>query len=211
VRGAGLAEPLGSKRRYGLIHVVPSWDLMDAASPQGGRSDAAFAVDRLRRLPLADWGARSCALFLWVPGHLLATALRLVEDWGFRFQDIAFIWCRPHPPRVWGDRRPGRLMAEQVDLCLLGTRGAPRRQDARVHRLVHSPQSDRRPIAAYERMTRLIGDRPCLDIAARGTPLRGWDRWSPDWEAPEGNGLGALRDTNEQGDGHGGSAARGGG
>ena len=75
-------------------------------------------------------------------------------------------------------------------MCLLATRGHPKRQAADVHQFIISPISAHRkkPDVARDKIVALMGDVPRVELFARQIPP-GWDVWGH-----EGEPTGELRD-----------------
>lgn len=63
-------------------------------------------------------------------------------------------------------------------MCLLATRGHPKRRCAGIHQFVisHIEQHSRKPDEVRDKIVKLMGDLPRLELFARQrTP--GWDVW----------------------------------
>ena len=63
----------------------------------------------------------------------------------------------------------GHWTRANAELCLLATRGSPKRQSAAVHQVIVSPveQHSKKPDAARERIVSLMGDLPRVELFAR--------------------------------------------
>lgn len=75
-----------------------------------------------------------------------------------------------------------------AELCLLATKGKPKRVDAGVRQVILTPiqQHNRKPDEAYDRIERLL-DGPYVELFARRHRPR-WDAWglgAPTAEAAE--------------------------
>lgn len=72
----------------------------------------------------------------------------------------------------------GYWTRSNAEICLLATKGKPKRQSAGVHQFLISPieQHSKKPDAAREKIVALMGDLPRIELFARQkTP--GWDIW----------------------------------
>lgn len=71
-----------------------------------------------------------------------------------------------------------------AEVCLLATRGHPKRQAANVHQFIISPirEHSRKPEEAREKIVALMGDVPRVELFARQTPP-GWDVWGNEVES----------------------------
>ena len=63
-------------------------------------------------------------------------------------------------------------------MCLLATRGRPKRQAANVHQFIISPieAHSKKPDEARDKIVALLGDVPRVELFARQT-TPGWDVW----------------------------------
>ena len=71
-----------------------------------------------------------------------------------------------------------------AEVCLLATRGHPKRQAANVHQFIISPiqEHSRKPEEAREKIVALMGDVPRVELFARQSPP-GWDVWGNEVES----------------------------
>lgn len=182
---------------YGAIYADPPWRF-SLRSPKGmgrspdGRTEKPFnyehndAARHYETMPLADiermsvgaFAAPDCALFLWAIDSMLPQAIAVGEAWGFDYKTVAFVWAKnsdndaalfPIGTGYWTRANP--------ELCLLFTRGAPRRKSASVRKLLIAPRREhsRKPDEARARIEQLV-DGPYLELFARD-PAPGWDAW----------------------------------
>ena len=65
-----------------------------------------------------------------------------------------------------------------VELCLLATKGTPKRKSASVHQVIISPieEHSKKPDIVRDKIIELAGDLPRIELFARQT-VRGWDAW----------------------------------
>lgn len=115
----------------------------------------------LAALPIASLAARDCALFLWVIDTHLPQALRLIAGYGFTYRKVVFIW----------DKRAmslGHWTRNEGEICLLATRGRPKRLDKGV-RQIHAEarrEHSRKPEEFRDRVERLVAG-PYLELFGR--------------------------------------------
>ena len=124
-----------------------------------------MSIDELCALPVADLAAPDSALFLWATFPQLPEALRNRKSEGW-FYGLGF-WTRAN-----------------AEVCLLATRGHPKRQAANVHQFIISPvrEHSRKPDEAREKIVALMGDVPRVELFARQIPP-GWDVWGNEVES----------------------------
>jgi N6-adenosine-specific RNA methylase IME4 len=72
----------------------------------------------------------------------------------------------------------GRWTRANAELCLLGTKGSPKRISAGVHSVIdtHIEAHSQKPGIVRERIVGLMGDVPRIELFAR-TRTPGWDVW----------------------------------
>ena len=144
-------------------------------------------------LPVAELADTDCALFLWITLPKLCEAWGVMEAWGFRYSTTAFVWIKLNPKAgtvFWG---PGSWTHANAELCLLATKGRPKRQARNIHQLIISNREEhsKKPEEARRRIEALMGDLPRVELFAR-RPAPGWDVWgnevdcTADWPAMEG-------------------------
>lgn len=143
-----------------------------------------------------QWGLTSCvrsrwliwpprtAHFLWATFPQLPEALRLIEAWGFRYKSVAFVWLKKNKKADSWFYGLGFWTRGNAEICLLATRGHPKRQAANIHQFIISPieAHSKKPDEAREKIAALMGDLPRVELFARQTPP-GWDVWGNEVES----------------------------
>ena len=173
-------------QRYGAIYADPPWYFRNYSAKGTGRAAIAhydvMDLDALKAMPVSDMAAKDCALFMWATDPMLPQALELMAAWGFAFKTVAFNWVKlkkgADAKRVKDDpffTGLGYWTRANPELCLLGTRGKPKRRSKAVRRLVVSERREhsRKPDEIYDRIELLV-DGPYLELFARESRGR-WD------------------------------------
>lgn len=135
-------------------------------------------LDEICALPVADITATDSALFLWATFPMLPEALRVIREWGFQFKTVAFVWLKQNRKSKTWFFGLGYWTRSNAEICLLATRGHPKRQDKSIHQLIISPieAHSKKPNEVQDKIVRLMGDLPRVELFARqATP--GWDVW----------------------------------
>ena len=137
-----------------------------------------MGIDELCALPVADLAARDSALFLWATFPQLPEALRLIKAWGFQYKSVAFVWLKKNKKADSWFYGLGFWTRGNAEVCLLATRGHPRRQAANIHQFIISPieAHSKKPDEAREKIVALMGDLPRVELFARQSPP-GWEVW----------------------------------
>ena len=135
-------------------------------------------------MPVADLAAPDSALFLWATFPQLPEALRLIEAWGFTYKSVAFVWLKKNKKADSWFYGLGFWTRGNAEICLLATKGHPKRQAADIHQFIISPiqEHSRKPEEAREKIVALMGDVPRVELFARQSPP-GWDVWGNEVES----------------------------
>ena len=129
-------------------------------------------------LPVADIAEKDCALFLWATFPMLPEALRVIEAWGFTFKTVAFVWLKKNKKADSWFYGLGFWTRSNAEICLLATKGHPKRQDKGIHQFIISPieAHSKKPDEVRDKIVRLMGDTPRIELFARQTAV-GWAAW----------------------------------
>jgi N6-adenosine-specific RNA methylase IME4 len=143
-----------------------------------------MSLDAIEALPVAQLAANTCALFLWAVSPELPGALEVIKAWGFDYSTIAFAWVKQNPSGEGLFTGMGYHTRSNIELCLLGLRGAPPRLAKDVHQVVMAPvgEHSEKPDEVYRRIERLYGG-PRLELFAR-KPREGWATWGNELPPP---------------------------
>ena len=128
--------------------------------------------------------ARDSALFLWATFPQLNEAFRVIEAWGFKYKTLAFLWLKQNRKADSWFYGMGFWTRSNAEVCLLATRGHPKRQCAGIHQFVisHIEQHSKKPDEVRDKIVKLMGDQPRVELFARQqTP--GWDVWGNEVES----------------------------
>jgi N6-adenosine-specific RNA methylase IME4 len=197
-------------RHYKVIYADPPWTFTTYSDKGKGRSAEAhydcMSVKEIAALPVSGWVAEDAVLLLWTTDPLLEKALEIIRAWGFVYKTVGFYWAKlnkssgylyhrslgPEP----GNKPQGTLIFDDnsfftglgfwtranPEMCLLATRGKPKRKSAGVKKLVIASRREhsRKPDEVYDRIEALC-DGPYLEMFARHS-RPGWDNWGTQCE-----------------------------
>ena len=137
-----------------------------------------MSIEELCALPVADLAALDSALFLWATFPQLPEALRLIEAWGFTYKSVAFVWLKKNKKADSWLYGLGFWTRGNAEICLLATKGHPKRQAADIHQFIISPieAHSKKPDETRDKIVALMGDLPRVELFARQTPP-GWAVW----------------------------------
>lgn len=190
---------------YSLVLADPPWhfrnwsgDAPNMVHDRGRGASYHYPTMRLsdiKALPVASLCAQDAALLLWSVDTHLPMALDVIAAWGFTYKTKAFVWVKPNKSAV--GRMVGDITADvnwkmgmgyytraNAEDCLLAVRGRGLPVlDRGVRRLIVAPagRHSAKPMEQYERIERLFGDVPRVELFARHSEP-GWDVWGIDIE-----------------------------
>lgn len=172
-----------NKKKYNIIYADVPWSYKDKANA-GNRGAAhkyqTMSLKDIEDLPVNDIAAENCCLFFWVTMPQIFNAQRIMESWGFKYKTNAFTWVKMNKKNVdtvfWG---MGNWTRSNSELCLMGVKGKPKRESAKVHSVIMSPigKHSAKPDEARTRIVELCGDVPRVELFGRGDAADGWDIW----------------------------------
>jgi N6-adenosine-specific RNA methylase IME4 len=185
--------------KYGAILADPPWTLKTYSEKGKGRSAeqhyGCMKWSEIAQLPEPyEVASDDCVMFLWTTDPMLPKAIELMGEWGFTYKTVAFTWVKLHKKPSWGYGAYGMIQNDpdvgcdwftgmgywtrsNPEMCLLGTRGKPKRIHKDVRQLIVAPRREhsRKPDEIYERIERLV-EGPYLELFAR-QERPGWDSW----------------------------------
>jgi N6-adenosine-specific RNA methylase IME4 len=182
--------------KYGAILADPPWHFatwiksgtQNAQSLKtSGRREAPYptmSFDEIAALPVAEMAAIDCMLFLWVCWPVLLRAAEIITKWGFTYKTCGFCWIKAHAQQVemFKSEIPDQMglgywTRANSEVCLLATRGHPKRLAADVRQAIIEPRREhsRKPDCVHKRIERLVAG-PYLELFARQR-RPGWDCW----------------------------------
>lgn len=177
------------EKKYDIIYADPPWSYNDkgfgkrmfgsekgAFAPESGNYNT-MSLEDIKNLPVSSISSDNCALLMWVVGPLLPEALEVINAWGFKYKTIAFCWTKT--TAYWHEvSNLGQWTNGNVELCLLGTKGHPKRIDRTIRQLVKGERTihSKKPYEVMNRIERLFGDVPRIELFAREEAI-GWEVW----------------------------------
>ena len=174
--------------KYEVIYADPPWAYRVWSKKGAGRSAEnhypTMQIEDIKALPVQNLAAKNCALFMWVTFPTIREAFSVLDAWGFTYKTVAFVWVKQNrkTPSLFGGL--GNWTRANAEICLLATKGNPKRQSARVHQIITSPieAHSKKPDIVRDRIVELVGDLPRIELFARH-PAPGWDVWGNEVES----------------------------
>ena len=165
--------------KFNIIYADPPWEYKVYSKKGQGRSAEnhyhTMYIDDIYSLEVADIASEDCILFLWVTFPLLVYGLEVIKRWGFQYKTLGFCWVKRNkksPSWFWG---LGFWTRANPELCLIATRGKPKRMSKSVHSIVDTPieAHSKKPDVIREKIVELAGDVPRVELFAR-KQYEGW-------------------------------------
>ena len=156
-----VVESIENIKKYGIIYADPPWHYnqknLSGAAEHHYRT---MSIEEICKLKVAEVADQHCVLFLWATFPQLPEALKVIKSGKGWFFGLGF-WTRGN-----------------AEICLLATKGKPRRQSNRIHQFIISPlrEHSQKPDEVREKIVALMGDLPRLELFAR-QKTDGWDVW----------------------------------
>lgn len=183
MRGLCLENEVSScGKQYHIIYADPPWRYVVWSKKGNGRSAEShyptMSLNEICALPVREIAALDSTLFLWATFPNLPEAFQVISAWGFQFKTVAFVWVkrnRKSESWFWG---MGYWTRANAEICLLATRGHPKRESRRIHQIIDTPveEHSKKPDIVRERIVELMGDLPRIELFAR-RKWQGWDSW----------------------------------
>jgi len=168
-------------KKYNIIYADPPWSYKDKAA--AGNRGAIFkyptqSQDWIKNLPIQNITNKDCILFLWITMPKLNEVMEVIESWGFEYKTCGFTWVKKNKIAdswFWG---MGRWTRANAELCLIATKGKPKRINAGIHSVIDTPieKHSKKPDEVKDKIVELVGDLPRIELFARET-ADGWDSW----------------------------------
>lgn len=164
---------------YQIIYADPPWRY-DQKGVEGAaeRHYSTMSLEDICKLPIKSISAKDSILFLWATFPQLPAALQVISAWGFKYKTVAFLWLKKNRKADSWFFGLGFWTRGNAEVCLLATRGHPKRKSANIHQFIISPieAHSKKPDIVRDRIVELAGDVPRIELFARQmTP--GWDVW----------------------------------
>jgi len=168
-------------KKYNIIYADPPWSYRDKALAGNRGASCKYptqSADWLNSLPVKNISNENCVLFLWVTMPKLNECFELIKEWGFEYKTCAFTWVKKNKKSDSWFMGMGRWTRANSEICLLATKGKPKRINAGVRSVVDTPieKHSKKPDCVRQRIVDLCGDLPRIELFARQKTL-GWDCW----------------------------------
>jgi len=177
---------LNKQKKYNVIYADPPWHYGSKAAVNNAKGSKIKALSEhyntmslaeLKTMPIKNITADDAACFMWVTDSHIDEAIEILKAWGFKYKTIAFNWIKTTSKGNYCKNVAPWTM-KSSEICLIGTKGAmtKHKQANNIESLVFAERTkhSRKPAEVRDRIEKLFGDLPKLELFARETSL-GWD------------------------------------
>jgi N6-adenosine-specific RNA methylase IME4 len=175
---------------YNIIYADPPWRFknwsqnefnkrgLHCARKWGRCQYDTLSNEEIFNLPIQDIADKDCILFLWATYPKLVEALDTIKHWGFEYKTVAFTWVKQNKVSDGFYFGLGHWTRGNPEICLLATRGKPKRINNSVPNLTisHLQKHSQKPDIVRDKIVQLVGDLPRIELFAR-QKTEGWDVW----------------------------------
>jgi len=173
-------------KKYQIIYADPPWSFSawsDKAMRHVSKQYKTMTPEDIYSLDVASLADDTCTLFLWVTFPNLIIGLETIKRWGFTYKTIGFNWIKLNKSGIGKFLGMGYYSRSNSELCLLATKGKPKRVNANVFSIVEEPltKHSAKPDEVRRRIVKLMGDIPRIELFARERK-EGWDAFGNEVE-----------------------------
>ncbi len=180
------------KNHFRVIYADPPWNYKCWSKKGESRGAQAhydcMSLTDIKNMPVSELAADDCVILMWVTDPFLEKGIELLKAWGFEYKTVGFHWMKlrkglNNQPSLFIDPKADVFMGggyytrANNEICLLGTKGKPKRVSKAVRRAILSPvrEHSRKPDEIYGRIEKLL-DGPYLELFARNQ-RNDWHSW----------------------------------
>ena len=172
---------LKTNKKYGVIYADPPWTFKTYSNKGKDKSPekhySCMSLSDILRLPVGDLAKDDAVLLMWVVDPLLDQAFKVIDAWGFTYKTVGFTWAKTNKNTMGFFTGLGYWTRGNPEMCLLATKGRPKRIHKDVAQLVVSERRkhSEKPLI-HKDIERLV-DGPYIELFARKKPYEHWDYW----------------------------------
>ena len=177
-------------KKYNIIYADPPWSYKDKRDKHprmcGGATSHynTMSIEQIKSLPIKDFAADNCMLFLWVTFPNLQEGLDVIKAWGFKYKTLGFSWIKTNKNNGKPFFGIGYYTKSNCEVCLIGVKGKPIKASNSVSSVIISPRQEhsKKPDQIRDKIVELCGDVPRIELFAR-QKTEGWDVWGNEVES----------------------------
>ena len=166
-------------KKYQIIYADPPWSYQGKMMNSSVTDHySVMSIKNICNIPVKEIADKDCILFMWVTMPKLNECFEVINAWGFEYKSCAFTWVKRNKKSNSWFMGLGRWTRANAELCLLATKGNPKRISAGVHSIIDTPieKHSKKPEITKEKIIQLVGNLPKIELFAR-QKTNGWDAW----------------------------------
>ena len=170
-----------TNKKYGVIYADPPWTFKTYSNKGKDKSPEAhydcMSLNDICNMPVREIADENCVLLMWVCDPMLDQAFKVIDAWGFKFKTVGFTWAKTNRKKLGFFTGLGYWTRGNPEMCLLATKGRPKRKAMDVAQLVVAQRGrhSEKPLL-HKDIERLV-DGPYIELFARKKPFDNWDYW----------------------------------
>ena len=178
-------------KKYQIIYADPPWETKYFKENREGQLSrrlpyTIMSDNQIIKLPIKNIVADDAILFLWCIDSRIPLLSMLMLGWGFDYKCIGFVWCKAARTTNGENATYGSYTRRSCEYCFIGTKGKYLVKSRNVDQFLSEPKSkhSKKPIEIKNRIIKLVGDLPRIELFARKEDLlfdadgfEGWDVW----------------------------------
>lgn len=176
------------RNRYELIMADPPWRFETYSNLGAEKSPQAkyncMTVSDIKNIPVYDYAAQDCILWLWTTGFMLAEAMKVIEAWGFEYKTSGF-WVKrtKHGKLAFGT---GYWLRGAGEPFLIATKGKPKIANRGIRSVIEAQigKHSEKPEVAFEIAQKMLPLGFRLELFSRKQRLK-WDQFGDEVELVE--------------------------
>ena len=168
--------------KYNVIYADPPWSFKTYSDKGKDRSPekhySVMSFKDICNMPVGNIARDNSVLLMWAIDPLLDKAFEVIKAWGFTYKTVAFTWAKTNKTKPGFFTGLGYWTRGNPEMCLLATKGRPKRVSKSVSQLVVDIRREhsRKPDRVRDDIVNLCGDLPRIELFAR-QKTKGWDVW----------------------------------
>ena len=168
-------------KKYGVIYADPPW-LFRTRSDKGKEKSpekhySCMSLNDICKMNVKDISLPDSVLLMWVCDPMLDQAFKVIESWGFTYKTVGFTWAKTNKNTMGFFTGLGYWTRGNPEMCLLATKGRPKRIHKDVAQLVISQRQKHSEKPLIHKDIEDLVDGPYIELFARKKPRDGWDYW----------------------------------
>lgn len=155
---------------FDIIYADPPWQYQQKRLSGVAEKHYQTLTDSdIYQLPVNALANKNCILFLWATYPKLKEALAAIEQWGFAYKTVGFVWLKQNRKTPGWFFGLGFWTRGNSEACLIAIKGHPKRISANISQVVVSPieRHSQKPAIVRGKIVELMGDIPRVELFAR--------------------------------------------